>query len=369
MVLVLIASFACSYSEAFVSRVRGSSPSQRHHSSTLQATSSRDLKKTRRSKKKKEDAVKRLARAAATAASLYPPKLEDEIRPSSIGSLQQLTQAIDEQLIQANQRNTQFVSGVVQQPRDSMSSLLGYNDQQTSQPGYHVALVFGKALLQDQVSVEYASRIRALVKLIATDSTITLVCFCGGVAPGNHIADADAAYVFFRHLCASQNIGVDHLEVYIDRTSREEASALQHLTQYLRTHQVPQWLQDSSTEESSTDEYGLVRETPRKKIHVHFSLVSTGHHLCNINDIHHRSPRQSLLRPIEQLKSEMSRVEQAEEGIVETSWCYCYAPYPCLDVKDDAVAFMGRCYLLGEELKPLLMNLKGIVNEVRLLCL
>jgi hypothetical protein len=46
-------------------------------------------------------------------------------------------------------------------------------------------------------------------------------------------------------------------------------------------------------------------------------------------------------------------------GIVETLWSYRYATYPYLYAKEDAVVFMVQCYLLGQELMPLLINLKG----------
>ena len=91
------------------------------------------------------------------------------------------------------------LDGVVQHARDSMISLLGYNQvngvwrEHSSQSTYNVAIVFGKKLVRDQVTVEYASRIRTLVKLFMEDSEFrpSLVCFCGG-KKGNHISDADA---------------------------------------------------------------------------------------------------------------------------------------------------------------------------------
>jgi hypothetical protein len=263
-----------------------------------------------------------------------------------------------------------------------MSALMRSNDENkpSSQQPFHVALVFGKALQDDQVTVEYAARIRCLVELLKDDrNEIQVVCFCGSTAPDNHIADADAGYVFFRHLCASQNVPVHNCGIYIDRTSKEEGTALQNVMNYLQANHVPHWLSMSGTEESAVDEYGLERTAPRKKIHVHLFLISTAYHLCNLNDIHRRSPGQSLLRPIKVLNKEYSsnsfRDDWEEDfgkkkirnpaGIVETSWSFRYAAYPYHSTDDDSLAFMGRCYLLGEELYPLFINLKGIVNEVR----
>jgi hypothetical protein len=356
----------------------------------VKATSSSDLKeerrRSRRKKKEPQDIVKRLARAAANAATLYPPPPPPpQGIGGPIGNLQKLTKVIDEQLLLSKGR-TDLLSTPTQ-AYDSMSALLRSNDENeppSPQQPFHVAVVFGKALQEDQVTVEYAARIRRLVELLKDDQNemIQVVCFCGSTAPDNHIADADAGYVFFRHLCAAHNVHVrTTLGIYIDRTSKEEGTALQSVMNYVQAHHVPRWLSMSGTEESAVDEYGLERRAPRKKIHLHISLISTSHHLCNLNDIHHRSPGQSLLRPLKALKKEYSsnsfredweedfvgekKKSKSPAGIVETSWSFRYVAYPYLSTDDDSLAFMGRCYLLGEELYPLFINLKGIVNEVR----
>jgi hypothetical protein len=356
----------------------------------VKATSSSDLKKERKRRKDEpQDMVKRLARAAANAAALYPPPPPPPQR-GPIGNLQKLTKVIDEQLLLS--KRTDLLSTPTQ-AYDSMSALLRSNDENkpSSPQPFHVAVVFGKALQEDQVTVEYAARIRSLVELLLNvrkdgdgpndQNEIQVVCFCGSTAPDNHIADADAGYVFFRHLCAANNVQIHTLGIYIDRTSKEEGTALQNVMNYLQTHHVPHWLSMSGTEESAVDEYGLERRAPRKKIHLHISLISTSHHLCNLNDIHHRSPGQSLLRPMKVLKKEYSsnsflndweedvgdQKSKSRAGIVETSWSFRYVPYPYLSTDDDSLAFMGRCYRLGEELYPLFINLKGIVNEVRII--
>jgi len=357
----------------------------------LAATSSKHLKEQQhqppRKKKKKENAVKRLARAAANAAALYPPEdtTVSAAPRAAIGNLRQLTQAIDEQLRQKQQAN--FSRQPHLQPQDSMSSLLGYNEEHQSPHStccFHVALVFGKTLQDDQVTVEYAARIRSLVELLKDeDCDLDVVCFCGSTSEENYVADADAGYIFFRLLCAAQSVDLSEVNVYIDRTAKDEGTALQNMAKHLQAYYVPHWLKESAIQESTVDEYGQKRMAPRKKIHIHLSLISTGYHLCNLNDIHHRSPGQSLLRPIELMRKEYSSIVQHDDvwddddvtdqyrtrqvtGIVDTSWTYRYATYPYLYAKDDAVAFMARCYLLGEELVPLFINLKGVVREVSL---
>ena len=53
------------------------------------------------------------------------------------------------------------------------------------------------------------------------------------------------------------------------------------------------------------------------------------------------------------------------DGAVDVSWSFQYATYPFLYSSDDAIAFLGKCFLLGEELIPILANMKGVVDQVR----
>lgn len=48
--------------------------------------------------------------------------------------------------------------------------------------------------------------------------------------------------------------------------------------------------------------------------------------------------------------------------------CVCvfllqYGTYPFLGRSEDAVVFLGQCFLIGEELTPLLVNLRGVVEQ------
>lgn len=353
---------------------------------SLAATSSKHLKEEqqrrppKRKKIKRENAKTRLARAAANAAALYPEDISatsSQVSPA-LGSLLKLTHAIDEQLRQ--QQATNFSPKPSLQPQDSMSSLLDFNEEHACHNTcYTVALVFGKALQDDQVTAEYAARIRSLVILLIEEpNTVDVVCFCGSISGENYIADADAGYTFFRHLCASHSVDLSTVNIFIDRTAKDEASAISNTVKHLQAYYVSDWLKESSLEESAVDEYGQPRTRSRKRIQIHLSLISTGYHLCNLNDIHHRSPGQSLLRPVELMRRVYSSFAQyevwdddddddateASTGIVETSWSYRYATYPYFYANEDAVAFMARCYLLGEELMPLVVNLKGVVQEV-----
>jgi hypothetical protein len=302
-----------------------------------------------------------------------------------------------------------------------MNSLLGYNHvkgdwkQHVSKTTWNVAIVFGKCLVRDQVTVEYASRIRTLAKLFKKEPSFrpSLVVFCGSTAEGNLVSDADAGYIFFRHMCEAQDIDLSDVKIFIDTNSRSDAEAVQRVTFKVKKL-LPTWFEKVPEQVELTQD----RYLPRKVISVHFSFISTEYHLCNINDIHHRSPRQSVLNSIEQLQEEItksnfahsytetkrsppfydsynSRIEDEENdnyfhsedelkrhtsfgglsthddddtpiirGDVKTSWSFQYATYPYIHSNDEAVAYLGKCYLLGEELMPLLVNLKGVVQKV-----
>eukprot|EP00557_Chaetoceros_sp_GSL56_P005722 CAMPEP_0176499180 /NCGR_PEP_ID=MMETSP0200_2-20121128/12769_1 /TAXON_ID=947934 /ORGANISM="Chaetoceros sp., Strain GSL56" /LENGTH=708 /DNA_ID=CAMNT_0017897541 /DNA_START=30 /DNA_END=2156 /DNA_ORIENTATION=- len=296
-------------------------------------------------------------------------------------SLSQLTRVIDSQLYANGPRGARRgdypkIDGVVQNARDHMISLLGFNQVQgdwkrhSSTSTYNVAIVFGKELVRDQVTVEYASRIRTLARLFKEEPEFRpkLVCFCGGIAEGSHVANSDAGYIFFRHMCEAQGIDLDGVSIYIDNSSESDSEAVRRVTEEVKKKYIPKWLEDSPE----------MTDLMQKMIDVHFTLVSTEYHLCNMNDVHHRSPEQSLLREMEnmgrefldrprmsfdQTSSVRGNDDAAVSGLVKTSWSFQYATYPYIYAKNDLVAFLGKCYLLAEELVPLLVNMKAVVEQ------
>lgn len=356
------------------------------------ATSSRDLKdRGKRGPRRRTAAdigvvLKRLSRARTSKDTTTSSIVAGEER---VGDLTQLTDVIDARLQGRSSRSSFFVDGVVTQSKDSMGALLGYNDEEKPKSGHDIVVIFGKHLIDDQVTVEFASRIRTLACLLKDEAIDPdLICFCGDVHPGNHIADADAGFMFFKSICANEGISLENTKIFIDRTSNNEGKALQHVATHIQKEYVGEWLAVSQEAESPKDEYGMERRMPRKKVNLHFTLISNEYHLCNLNDVHHRSPNQSPLRPIEMLRTtdrshaeirteyddELSLFEGSTNGklrkspipingIIDCSWSYIYSTYPYSYTNDDASAFMGRCFLLGEELKPLFINMKGVVAE------
>jgi len=71
------------------------------------------------------------------------------------------------------------------------------------------------------------------------------------------------------------------------------------------------------------------------------------------------SSKQSTSASASTSKSKSKQIK----GIVKTSWSFQYATYPFIYAKNDSVVFQGKCFLLGEELMPLLVNMKGVVEQ------
>ena len=345
----------------------------------------------------------------------------------------------------------------VQHETDSMQSLLGYNHfegewSDRNSTTYHVVIVFGKGLINDQISIEYATRIRTLVKMLKEEDTFQpkLICFTGGnknsgsssgssaaaaaaaaaggsVVEENSISDASAGYVYFRHLCASQGIHLDNnnnnnnnnsqqqTNIWVDKRNGNERETMERVASELWKKYIKTWLKDRPLTERLNQHYGVGWQILERRVDIHFTLISTEYHLCNLNDVHHRSPGKSFLQPLVSLRglvgsdrwvmnkdeleamdpsysssvhvsggsssSSRSRTALSSsssssengsrarfagiENSVDTSWSFQYATFPFLHGKEDSIVFLGKCYLLGEELTPLLVNLKGVVEQVR----
>lgn len=327
-----------------------------------------------------------------------------------------LTKKIDQKILANNWRTTgqrrrlnDPSTGTVD-ATDSMQSLLGYNHfegewSDRNSTTYHVAIVFGKPLIKDQVTIEYATRLRTLAKMLKDEPSFkpSLICFTGGRSTDTSaISDASAGYVYFRHLCAVQNITIDdtHTKIWVDDNKsdrgEDERGALGRISSELWKSYIKQWLKDRPLTERLNQHYGVGWTILERKADIHFTLFSTEYHLCNLNDVHHRSPGKSFLQPLVSLRglvgsdrwqnndlevldpnySSSVHVSQGSnevqtspnqfggiENSVDTSWSFQYGTYPFLHDEEDAVVFLGQCFLLGEELTPLLVNMRGVVEQ------
>ena len=399
-----------------------------------------------------------------------------------LGTLSQLTKIIDMELLSATDGTATFnVHGTTNPPpgvtRDSMRSLLEENtaqwdkrqrqQQQQRHAGLsnnlnnlgilsnnaidrknnfhpmsptqrnkvrHIAVIISKPLVQDQVTLEYACRLRALAKAIKSsnndderdsyeptnmssrgnidgsdDDDIameedernyrpSIICFVGETSSGNLVSDADAGYIYFNHLCASNQISLEGIDIMLEKTTLGKG-ALKRVMRHLRQEYIPEWLQDDADleqlssevtskkrddddddEEEEESEIQLKRRQQQaKKMQLHFTLFSCDYDLCRLNNIHHRSPQKSVLRPLLEAAedddtdnspsslitySRSGAVTRIQDYNIDASWSYRYTSYPYIHVKDSMTSFLGKCYLLAEELTPVLANIRAVVDGV-----
>lgn len=269
--------------------------------------------------------------------------LDDDNKDENLRSITDLSKIIDQELLRPRDG--------YRPPREtsSMRTLLEHNDKTAggvtnSETGSakkseyrDVAMVFSKPLSKDQITIEYASRLVLLGQMMKYDDyRPSLICFCGSTKPkqDNLVAETSAGVLFFRHLCAANDISLEGSDLCIvdhddaRDTSWSSSSSLHGVVEEMRRHHLDHWLEQSQRYESAMDEYGMTREEPRKKIHVHFTLISTDYHLCNLNDIHVRSSRQS---PLNTMLHELEQSIRGYRGLAQITWRFKYSPYPYLD--------------------------------------
>jgi hypothetical protein len=371
------------------------------------ATSSSDLKSGK--SQRKDTVASRLSKAAKEAAAKKAIKDQDakQLSASSsssskssrrnneddeddvfeddddhLSNITNLARVIDEELLRPRDG--------YRPPRESSSMriLLEHNDKIKDAEDKkkvpecrHVAIVFSKPLWQDQITTEYASRLASLARAMKHENYLpSLICFSGSEETTkkkqnkqnkNLVAATSAGVIFFRHLCTANQIDLDGTDLCIvqhdedDDFSWSSSSLHSAVEELFHRHYLEAWLDQSQAFESKTDEYGLMRREPRKKIQIHWTLISTDYHLCNLNDIHVRSPRQS---PLNTLVQELEQASNNYNMIVRNTWCFRYSTYPYVYSINELTAFLGKCYLLAQELRPLLNNIRGVAKQVSCIC-
>lgn len=200
---------------------------------------------------------------------------------------------------------------------------LGYLEATT-----HVVVVFGKHLIRDQISVEYAKRVVTLVKQIASGAlNPDIICFTGGkgVDGKGNVSEAVVGYGFFRNVCEEAQIDVSRFDFILEEKSRNTKENIANVIGELRRR--------SGSHAVST---------------CHFTFVSSDYHLIRIQEVHRLSPRQSVLFPLE---------------VSSATWNCIFAAYPFCVSRDPATAFLGRAVVLANDLGILLVNLNGAMDD------
>ena len=189
----------------------------------------------------------------------------------------------------------------------------------------HIAVIFSKILVQDQITVEFERRISTILTQIKYRKfKPDIIAFIGGYGNQNHLSGATAGYIYFRHICQQANVDIEGLEFIIEETTY---STHQNLICLLNT------LKKKYGEEAVSK--------------CHFSLISSDYHLIRIAEIYKLSQRQSLLSSLHN---------------VGATWTYLFAAYPFCVSPDPTLAFLGRIRVLANDLSIVLVNLNGLVE-------
>eukprot|EP00178_Gracilaria_changii_P016303 TRINITY_DN462_c0_g1_i1.p1 TRINITY_DN462_c0_g1~~TRINITY_DN462_c0_g1_i1.p1 ORF type:complete len:598 (-),score=99.70 TRINITY_DN462_c0_g1_i1:4826-6583(-) len=253
-------------------------------------------------------ALRRVAPRCALADSAAPQPPSPN---RSLASLHELTERIAD-LLHVGSIHNEYMHC----PKDAP---LGYLHATT-----HVVVVFGKHLIRDQLTVEYAKRIITLVKQIARGALNPhVICFAGGngLNDDGTISEAAAGYSFFRNVCEEADVDVSRFEFILEQQSHNTKENLRNLIDELRRR------------------FGADALSA-----CHFTLVSSDYHLIRIQEVHRLSPRQSVLFPLE---------------VSASTWNCIFAAYPFCVSRDPATAFLGRTVVLANDLGILHVNLKG----------
>lgn len=190
----------------------------------------------------------------------------------------------------------------------------------------HIVVVFGKRLIRDQVSVEYAKRIVTLVKQLASGALDPhIICFTGGRAPGGCVTEAAAGYAFFRSVCEEAGVDVDDYSYLLEEKS---TSTLQNV------HNVIAALRRRCNPEAITN--------------CHFTLVSSDYHIIRMQEVHRLNVQESALFPLQ---------------LFSASWNFIFAAYPFCVSRVPATAFLGRAIVLANDLSIVVVNLNGVVSR------
>lgn len=239
------------------------------------------------------------------------------------------------------------------------------------------------------------------------DSTTTTTGDC------SHTSDADIGYDYFMtliHQSAYPSLHKDLTNVtfHMERLATI-SNALANIATYIQGNHIVQWFTET-IEEANTAIYEAAQSKNisfkqnqqyrrRPKLHIQFALISSDYHLCILNDIHVRSPGQSPLRYFDRwtTSSIIQNISSSDTGSawnvqlssysgvqLETSWTYMYSTtanllrpteqllfdnegryIDYLSGNDDGsfliASFSSICYQRGQDLIPVLHNLRGVV--------
>jgi DUF218 domain len=266
-----------------------------------------------------------------------PPKdgAQAHAQPAPLASLHELTERIAD-LLHVGSLGDRSSAGLLC-PKDTFAGGAAAGAR------HHIAVVFGKRLFRDMISVEFAKRVVTLVKQIACGAlNPDTICFTGGQStavdtPGatvgqqgkspdhGKVSEATAGYMFFRSVCDEVGLDADRFHYILEEES-------------------------TNTKENMANVVSAVRKTLGADAvsACHFTLVSSDYHLIRIQEVHRICPRHSLLFAL---------------NVSAASWAFIFAAYPFCVSPDPSTAFRGRAMVLANDLSIVLVNLNGVVSD------
>lgn len=238
-------------------------------------------------------------------------------RQSHLTNLHELTERISDLLhVNSKQKNTYHC------PTETVDERMAH-----LHASKHIVLIFGKRLIRDQVSVEYAKRIVTLVKQIAAGQLDPdIICFAGGRPnDGSCLSEAAAGYSFFRSVCDEAGVDVSSYSYLLEEKSSNTLQNVRNVINELRR-----------------------RCTEDSLVHCHFTLISSDYHLIRLQEVHRYNARQSALFPLQ---------------LFSATWSYIFAAYPFCVSRDPVTAFLGRSIVLANDLGIVLVNLNAAIAD------
>jgi len=259
-----------------------------------------------------------------------------------------------------NSQRTQTVSDeLIKEPSSSASAasalnasiLLGHSYDYFGAPFPHkeepklkqsvcrVAVILGKRLIRDQISVEYAKRIVSLVKQMKTGEFVPeVVCFTcaekNGDGAESLVSEASVGYLYFRALCEEFKLN-DHIEsmrFYIDQMPNRMKCESRHYRESLK--RIQQCVQAKLRAESDQRSCEYV-------------IISSDYHLFNLQEIHKIIPSRSPFLGLSQPNSSMR--------FLFTFYPFCVSTQP-------QISFCGRVTVLASELNIVLIEINSVLD-------
>ena len=189
-----------------------------------------------------------------------------------------------------------------------------------------VVIVFGKRLVRDQITYEYAIRIMTLVRHLITGRLApSILCFTGGYdSEQSLLSEAAAGYLYFRHVCEELGVDLSPYSIMLEERHIHSGDSMSIILQALR----------------------------QQVAGAHVILLSSDYHLMRIREVEARVPSASFLAPLRELHSRLS---------------YAYATYPYALSADATTAFMGRAIVAAAELSIFIVAMRAHLDKQALM--